>query len=148
MDCTDASVRNDQYWLRNNREARCCLRPDLCCFVCCYSCQRLGHHKLRSLNNLPWTVGVTASMPTRSSLFWDVTQCKLVVTDVLEHSSGLIIKASWAALPLHRGPIVVCPKTSLWNYHSTLRHIPDECRCDLHRGGRFKSCTCLCLILR
>ena len=105
IDCTDASVRNYHYWLRNNTEAGCCLTPDLCYLICCYSCLRLGHPKLKPLNNLPWTVGVTASMPTRSSLFWDVTQCKLVVTDVLERSSGLIIKASWAALPLHRRSI-------------------------------------------
>ena len=54
-------------------------------------------------------MGVTASMPMRSSPFWDVTQHRWVVTDVLEHPSGLIFKASWAALPLNGGPIV-CPK--------------------------------------
>jgi len=41
--------------------------------------------------------------------FWDVRQGRMVVTDVLEHSSGLIFKASRAALLLNRGPIV-CPK--------------------------------------
>ena len=134
IDCSDASVRNYHNWLRNSTEARISLRPDFCRLICCYSCLRLGHHKLKLLNNLSWTGGVTASMPMRSSLFWDVTQRRLVVTGVLEHPSGLIFKASWAALPLNRGPIA-CPRTSLWNSHSALRNIADECRCGLHRGG-------------
>ena len=32
-----------------------------------------------------------------------------------------------------------CPETSVRNYHSTLRNIPEECRSHLHRGGSLKS---------
>jgi hypothetical protein len=36
------------------------------------------------------------------------------------------------------GPIV-CPETSVSNYHCTLRNIPEERRSYLHRGGTLKS---------
>jgi hypothetical protein len=40
------------------------------------------------------------------------------------------------------GPIV-CPETSVQNYHSKLRNVPEECRAHLHRGGSLKSvCSC------
>jgi hypothetical protein len=42
---------------------------------------------------------------------------------------------SW---PLKMGPIG-CPETSVQNYHSTLRNIPEERRYHLHRGGSLKS---------
>jgi len=32
-----------------------------------------------------------------------------------------------------------CPRTSVTNYQSTLRNIPEERRSHLHRGGSFKS---------
>jgi len=32
-----------------------------------------------------------------------------------------------------------CPETSVRNYHSTLRHIPEGRRSHLHRGGSLKS---------
>jgi len=109
IDRPETLVRNYHYWLRNNTEGRSSVRPDFRCLICCYSCLSQGNHKLKPLNYLLWTVGVTASMPMRSSPFWDVTRHRLVVTDVLEHPNGLIFKASWAALPLNRRPIV-CPK--------------------------------------
>jgi hypothetical protein len=36
------------------------------------------------------------------------------------------------------GPIR-CPETSVNNYHSTLRNIPEERRSQVHRGGSLKS---------
>jgi hypothetical protein len=32
-----------------------------------------------------------------------------------------------------------CPETSVHNYHSTLRNIPEERRYHVHRGGSLKS---------
>jgi len=44
-----------------------------------------------------------------------------------------------------------CPEPSVWNYHSTLRNIPEERRAHLHGGGSLKSrmgtiliCTAKC----
>jgi hypothetical protein len=34
---------------------------------------------------------------------------------------------------------IVCPETSVRNYHYSLCNSPEECSRDLHRGGRFKS---------
>jgi hypothetical protein len=34
--------------------------------------------------------------------------------------------------------LTACPETSVENYHSTLRHIPEERRSHLHRGGSLK----------
>ena len=39
---------------------------------------------------------------------------------------------------LKMGPIS-CPKTSVWNYHSTLHNIPVECRYHLLHGKSLKS---------
>jgi hypothetical protein len=36
---------------------------------------------------------------------------------------------------------VGCPETSVQNYKSTLRSIPEECRSDLHHSGSLKSRT-------
>jgi hypothetical protein len=41
-------------------------------------------------------------------------------------------------LTLQMGP-VVCPETSVTNYQSTLRNIPEERRSHLHRGESLKS---------
>jgi hypothetical protein len=46
--------------------------------------------------------------------------------------------SSWTSRPLKMGPIGY-PETSVQSYHSTLRNIPDERRCRLHRGGSLKS---------
>jgi hypothetical protein len=42
------------------------------------------------------------------------------------------------------GPIG-CPETSVKDYHSTLRNIPEECRSYEHRGGSLKSRVCFAL---
>ena len=99
IDWPETLVRNYHYWRRNNTEARRSLVPDFCCFVCCNSCLRLGNHKLKPLNNLPWTMGVTASMPMGSSPLWDVTQHRFVFTDVLKHPSGLIFRVRGLPYP-------------------------------------------------
>jgi hypothetical protein len=41
---------------------------------------------------------------------------------------------SWISRTLKMGPIGF-PETSVQNYHSTLRNIPEERRSNLHRGG-------------
>jgi hypothetical protein len=74
----------------------------------------------------------------RSALFWDITQHWVVV---LYRRSGTIpssmLKKS-ASLPLKMWPID-CPGTSIHNYHSTLRNMPEGCRFHPHRGGNLKS---------
>ena len=47
-------------------------------------------------------------------------------------------KNSWTFWPLMMGPIC-CPKSSVQNYHSTLRNIREERRSHLHRGKGLKS---------
>jgi hypothetical protein len=68
----------------------------------------------------------------RTSLFWNVTQCRLVVSYwrfgttylfLLQGSSG----SSCTAWPFKMGPIS-CPETSVTNYKSTLRNNPEEWR--------------------
>jgi len=34
---------------------------------------------------------------------------------------------------------VGCPETSVWNYHTMLRNIPEKRRSHLHRGGSLSS---------
>jgi len=55
---------------------------------------------------------------------------------LVTHSSSRIPRRiSW---PLSTGPII-CPETSVSNYHYTLPNIPEERRTYLHRGGTLKS---------
>ena len=65
----------------------------------------------RFLRNLVWTLPC-----------WRTSQC---------HSS-------WTAWPLKMGSIC-CPETSVTNYQSTLRNIPEERSSHLRRGGSLKS---------
>jgi hypothetical protein len=46
--------------------------------------------------------------------------------------------SSWASWPLKMRPIG-CPETSVANYQSTVRNIPEEWRSHLYRGGSPKS---------
>jgi hypothetical protein len=67
----------------------------------------------------------------RSSLFWDVTQRTLVVTDVSGHPTGPVgpnLEEGTERLPRNVG-----------NYHAMLHNIPEERRSHLHGGGRLKS---------
>jgi hypothetical protein len=87
----------------------------------------------------------------RSSIFWDVTQYRLVVskgcfgTTCLSHFQG----SSWTAWPLKMGPIS-CPEMSI-TYQSTLCNIPEKGRSYLHHCGSLKSCnrqSCFSLCLQ
>ena len=82
--------------------------------------------------------------PMGWSLFWDVTLCWLVVTDVSEQPIGPILNSEAApkqkffldCLTLEDGterlPATITEKCV---------NIPEEQRPHLHRGGRLKSCT-------
>jgi hypothetical protein len=78
---------------------------------------------------------------TRSALFWDITQRRVVIlhrrfgTTICPIFKGQEVQASWTSWPL--GPIG-CRETSVQNYHSTLRNIPEERRSHQHRGGSLK----------
>jgi hypothetical protein len=54
------------------------------------------------------------------------------------HRSHLRGSTSWISRALKMGPMG-CPETSLRNYHSTLRNIPEERIPHLHRSGSLKS---------
>jgi hypothetical protein len=81
------------------------------------------------------------SATLRSSLFWDVTQRRLVVSYRRFVTSSRIKQLT--AWSLKMGP-TGCHETSVTYYQSTLRNIPEERRSRLHRGGSLKSCiSCL-----
>jgi hypothetical protein len=73
-------------------------------------------------------------------LFWDITQRRVVMlygrvgsTKTSQHQGS--------RSPLKIGPIG-CPETSVKDYRSTLRNIPEERRSHQHRGGKLKSEYC------
>jgi hypothetical protein len=78
-----------------------------------------------------------------SALFWDITQRRVVVpyrrfgTTYRSHLQGPS-SFSGTVCPAKRGPIG-CPETSVQNFHSALRNIPEECRYHLSRGGSLRS---------
>jgi hypothetical protein len=77
----------------------------------------------------------------RPVLFWDVTQCRIIVScqhfkTNYPHLQGS--STSWTALPLKMGPIG-CLKMSEWNYHSMMHKISNEHRSNVHRSGSLKS---------
>ena len=74
----------------------------------------------------------------RSSLFWDVTQGRLVVTNVSVQPIGPIFKDQAVQEGLLGLPDPACPETSVTKYQSALRNIPEERRSRLHRGGSLK----------
>jgi hypothetical protein len=69
------------------------------------TCAVLGYHAASSVNALP-TFRDNVSVP---------------------YSRGKNGFSSWTSWPLKTGPIG-CPETSVQNYHSTLRNIPEERR--------------------
>jgi hypothetical protein len=77
----------------------------------------------------------------RTALFWDITQRRVVIvyrrvgTTYRSHLQGSL--DSW---PLKMGPIRYA-ETSVNNYHTTPRNIPEDCSSYQHRGGRLKSGT-------
>ena len=64
----------------------------------------------------------------RSALFWDWRQHRMVCRFGTTYRS-----------PSKMRPIG-CPETSVANYHSTPRKIPEECKSNLHRSGGVKLC--------
>jgi hypothetical protein len=76
-------------------------------------------------------------MPT--ALFSAITQHVAVITDV---SGQPIVSHIWKM-----GPIV-CPETSVKNYHCSLRSNPEERSYQLLIGGSQKSRTDLCVTSR
>jgi hypothetical protein len=64
-----------------------------------------------------------------SAFFWDITRRRVVIFFYRRFAD------SW---PVKMGPIC-CAETSVNNYHTTPRNIPEERRCHLHRGGSLKS---------
>jgi hypothetical protein len=75
-----------------------------------------------------------------SSLFWYIKHSRLVVTDVSKQPIGFLYKRrSWH---FNMGPIG-CPETSVTNYQSSLRDIPEEQRsplfCDLRQAFTVKT---------
>jgi hypothetical protein len=76
---------------------------------------------------------------TRSSLFWDVTQRKVVVSyRRLGTTCRSHLQRSWTAWPLKMEEIV-CPETSVTKYQCTLLKIPKEGKSHLHRARSLKS---------
>ena len=75
----------------------------------------------------------------RSSPFWDVTQRRLVVSDVLGHLSSYICNGQGVFLDC----LILEDGTDRFsqhvgNYHSTLSNIPEERRSHLYRGASLK----------
>jgi hypothetical protein len=65
----------------------------------------------------------------RSSLFWYVTQCRLVVTDFSRHPVGTVLEGRSVcldSLTLVDGTYKLC--RNVGGYHSALRYIADERR--------------------
>jgi hypothetical protein len=79
--------------------------------------------------------------PRRSTLFRDITLRRVVVVHRLFGTTyrccllGPRVSDPW---PLKMGPIR-CPETSVSNYHTTQRNIPEERRSRQRRGGSLKS---------
>jgi hypothetical protein len=82
----------------------------------------------------------------RAAPFWDITQRWVVIlyrrfgTPYRSIFKGQEVfrKSSWTYWPLKMVPIG-CTETSVHNYHSTLRNIPEESRSHLHCSGSLKS---------
>ena len=86
---------------------------------------------------------VKAFFSSRSALFWDILQLKMVIrhqhfrTTYWFHLQISRNLSSWISWPLKMGPIV-CPETSVWNNHSMLCNNPEECRPCVHQRGSCK----------
>ena len=79
----------------------------------------------------------------RSSLFLDVKQRRLVVTDVSGQPVCPIFKDQGTAWALKMGPLGY-PETSVNSYQYTLLNISEEQRFHVHRGGILKSHNLIC----
>jgi hypothetical protein len=89
----------------------------------------------------------------RSALFWDITQhCVVIVYRRFETMYRSHFHGSRVRVGKHIGPIftgqeswpvkvgpIRCLETSVNNYHTTPRNIPEDRRANQHRGGSLKS---------
>ena len=80
-----------------------------------------------------YKIKIVAWLKMRSSLFWDVTQITLVITDSSGQPRSPIFKSTKKMGP--KG----CLGISVTDYQSTLRNNPEEWGTDLHIGVRLKS---------
>jgi len=73
----------------------------------------------------------------RSSLFWDVTQTRMVVS---YRHFGITYRyhPQRSSRPFNM-ELIGCPETSVNNYQSTRRNIQEERRSHLFRGGSLQS---------
>jgi hypothetical protein len=104
-------------------------------------CGALHHAKKK------WHTSVVTRSFMRSTLFWDFTQRRNVVsyrcfgTTYRPHLQGTFLSVLTYRSHLQRSlkmdPIGY-PETSTRNYHTTLRKIPKERGCHLHREGSLK----------
>jgi hypothetical protein len=86
-----------------------------------------------------------------SALFCDVTQRGVVVIYRRFRTTFLSYLQRWRSPRPKMGPIV-CPETSVQNYHSTLRNIPEELKMsfftpisDINRALNLQSSSCVSL---
>jgi hypothetical protein len=75
----------------------------------------------------------------RSVFFRDISQRRVLIPYTrYGQPTDPIFKGQ--EIPLKMGPII-CAETSVENYHSTLRNIPEECVSHLYHGGNMISCN-------
>jgi hypothetical protein len=78
---------------------------------------------------------------SRSALFWDITRRRVVTvhrrfgTTYRSHLHGSRVRVLFTVKMVQ----IRCPETSVNNYHTTPRNIPEERRYHQHRGGNLKS---------
>jgi hypothetical protein len=87
------------------------------------------------LYNMP----IPTNVATLLKLFYPEYEGIMIFRNVGDNSTDHMASSSTSWL-LKMGPIC-CPETSVQNYQSTLRNIPEERRSNLHRGGSLKSRT-------
>jgi hypothetical protein len=92
---------------------------------------------LLSMTSL-WFYLSTQMFTPRSALFWDVTQCRLIVTNISGQPINPIFKGQLDCWPLNMTQIGH-PKTSVMKYLSTMPNHREEGRPHLHHGSSLKS---------
>jgi len=74
------------------------------------------------------------------SLLWDITQCRLTVTCWHFGKTGwFIFKGQAVQVWSLKVECIECPETSVNNYQSTPRNMPEERISNLQRSGKLKS---------
>jgi hypothetical protein len=83
-----------------------------------------------------YTFEISFSMTPKCTMSRISDLCASVILHSVEWKFDTDVSGQWSSLKM--GPIG-CPETSLTNYHSTLRKIPEECISHLHRSRSLKS---------